>query len=64
MGTRRSRGAATYVLGTPPTHPPGGYPADRAAPCSWAFLSSLRENEFFSNLLEAGDDGVRYLIRE
>jgi hypothetical protein len=44
----RSRGAATYVLSTPRA-------SDRAAPCTWAFLSSLRENEFSRNLLFPGD---------
>jgi len=43
----RSRGAATYGLSTPRA-------PDRAAPCTWAFLSGLREDEFFGNLLAAG----------
>jgi hypothetical protein len=34
---RCSRGAATYALSTPRA-------SDRAAPCIWAFLSSLKEN--------------------
>jgi len=37
-------------VSTPPTHPADGYPADRAPPCIWAFLSSLSENELYSTL--------------
>ncbi len=53
MGTRRSRGTATYVLSTPRTS--AGYPSKGwvAPPCTWAFLSSLGKSEFYSILIGA-----------
>ncbi len=46
----RSRGAATYELSTTRTSP-GTHQRWVTPPCSWTFLSSLRESDFFDDLV-------------